>query len=138
MNVRVGAAAIALAVAAVPAAAAMEPAKLTVKAVGRPPASIQQGATFALAVRVANAKHHAAARGRVTVTLRTADGAKYKLAGADLSATKGGATRTLTFSIPVAHTVPAGDYRLVACVRKKQQAGKASCRTARKVKIVAG
>ena len=56
------------------------------------------------------------------MTLRTAAGAKRKLAGSDLSATKGGATRTLTFSIPVAKGVPAGDYRLVACVRKKQPA----------------
>ena len=65
MKVRVAVATIALAVAAVPAAAAIQPAKLTVKLVGKPPSSIQQGATFALAVRVANAKGHAAAPGRV-------------------------------------------------------------------------
>ena len=113
-----------------------KPAKLSIKQVGKPPASIQQGATFKLAVRVANAKSRKAAGGRVTVTLRTASGSKRSLAGAKLKSTKGGATRTLTFTITVAKTVPAGTYSLVACVRRTGQA-KASCKTAGKVKIVA-
>src|SRR3954452_8636454 len=98
-------AALALAVVAVPAADAAtkrKPAKLSIKQVGKPPASIQQGATFKLAVRVANAKRRNAARGRVTVTLRGAAGAKRSLAGGNLKSTKGGATRTLTFRITVA------------------------------------
>src|SRR6478736_2191839 len=133
------AAAIAFAVAAVPtadAATKRRPAKLSIKQVGKPPASIQQGATFKLAIRVANAKSRRAAGGRVTVTLRTASGSKRSVAGAKLKSTKGGATRTLTFTISVAKTVPAGTYSLVACVRRTGQA-KATCKTAGKVKIVA-
>jgi len=107
-----------------------------VERVGRPPASIQVGATFKLAVRMANAAHRQAAGGRVTVTLRTSSGRKRKLAGATLQRRiPGGATRTLVFTIPVRASVPAGAYDLVACVRRTGQV-KGDCKTARTVTIV--
>jgi hypothetical protein len=125
-----------LAACAAPAAAAQEPAKLTVKRVGKPPASIQVGATFAFAVRVTNAKHHQASGGRVTVTLRTASGRKRVLAGATLrKQVKGGATSTVTFSIPVRTSVPTGTYDLVACVRATGHRN-GDCKTARTLAIV--
>src|SRR5690349_17028527 len=110
---------VALAVAAsADAAPRKKAAKLSVTQVGKPPASLQQGATFKLAVRVANAKHRRASSGRVTISLRPATGAKRALKGGNLKTTKGGARRTLTLSIVVPTTIPAGTYTLTACVRK--------------------
>jgi hypothetical protein len=132
---RIAIAVVVLAAAAAPAAAAQQPGKLTVKRVGKPPASIQVGATFKLAVRIANAPHRQAAGGRVTVTLRTKS-SKRKLAGATLKRRiQGGATSTVTFTIPVKASVPAGTYDLVACVRRTGQVN-GDCKTARTVTIV--
>src|ERR1044072_2607579 len=88
-----------VAIAVTPAADAAKPkkaAKLSVTQVGKPPASIQQGGSFKLAVRVANAKRRRSSSGRVAVAVRSSCGAKRALKGGNLKSTKGGARRTLT------------------------------------------
>jgi Zn-dependent M28 family amino/carboxypeptidase len=72
----------------------------------------------------------------VTVTVRSPSGTKRSLKGGNLKSTKGGARRTLTLTITVATTIPAGTYTLTACVRRGSGEGRASCRNAGRITIV--
>ena len=139
LRAAVAGAVVAIAVApAAEAADAQEGGQAQRQQVGKPPASVQQGATFKLAVRVANAKNRRASSGRVTVSLRPASGAKRSLNGGNLKTHEGRRPAHADALDHRAHHGPApARYTLTACVRRGSGEGKASCRNAGTVTIIA-
>ena len=128
-----------MAIAAAPAAEAAAPkkaAELSVGQVGKPPAT-SAGATFKLAVRVANAKNRRAASGRVTVTVAARRPAPSARRRGQPQEHEG---RRPPLADVLDHRGDHGPRRplhAAACVRRGSGEGKASCRNAGTVTIVA-
>jgi hypothetical protein len=135
--------AVVAAVAVVPAsasAAKAKPAKLTVTALGAPPANLKPGQRFTVTGKVKNTGGKSTPA-LIAFELRSKGGrtVRYAIGGDQLRKVAKGSTRTFKARVSVASTAVLKDdtsFLLAACVKRTRRDGQLSCRKASKATAI--
>jgi len=119
----------------------LRPAKFKLTRLSAPPASVQAGSQLRMSGRVANLRGRRSETGRITFSLRRGRPARRvarlraigtqadRSKGQNVRLTRGGKSRRFVVRLLVPRTVPAGRYRLRACVRRGSGTNLGSCRS---------